>query len=94
MQNGHVMFLVSVPAANLKQLNLKVERFDSTWWTHRGGEINDEEYLDQQGYQRTVDNNRANKFAAYLQQDEAISPTVLLINDRNGACTYNKETGS
>jgi DGQHR domain-containing protein len=94
VQNGHVMFLVSIPAAKLKQLNLKVERFDSTLVErHRGGEITDEEYLDQQGYQRTVDNNRANKFAAYLQQDEAISPTVLLINDRNGACTYNEKTG-
>src|SRR5438309_4277119 len=94
VQNGHVMFLVSIPAAKLKQLNLKVERFDSTLVErHRGGEITDEEYLDQQGYQRTVDNNRANKFAAYLQQEEAISPTVLLINDRNGACTYNEKTG-
>jgi DGQHR domain-containing protein len=94
VQNGHVMFLVSIPAAKLKQLNLKVERFDSTLVErHRGGEITDEEYLDQQGYQRTVDNNRANKFAAYLQQDEAVSPTVLLINDRNGACTYNEKTG-
>ena len=93
VQNGHVMFLVSIPAAKLKQLNLKVERFDSTLVErHRGGEITDEEYLDQQGYQRTVDNNRANKFAAYLQQDEAISPTVLLINDRNGACTYDEKT--
>ena len=94
VQNGHVMFLVSVPVAKLKQLNLKVERFDSTLVErHRGGEITDEEYLDQQGYQRTVDNNRANKFAANLQQQEAISPTVLLINDRNGACAYNEKTG-
>ncbi len=30
VQNGHVMFLVSIPAAKLKLLNLKVERFDST----------------------------------------------------------------
>ena len=30
VQNGHIMFLVSIPAAKLKQLNLKVERFDST----------------------------------------------------------------
>ena len=88
------MFLVSIPAAKLKQLNLKVERFDSTLVEAPSrSEITDEEYLDQQGYQRTVDNNRANKFAAYLQQEEAISPTVLLINDRNGACTFNEKTG-
>lgn len=93
-QNGHIMFLVSIPAAKLKQLNLKVERFDSTLVERlRSEEITKEEYLDQQGYQRTVDNNRANKFAAYLQQETAISPTVLLINDRNGACTYNEKTG-
>ena len=29
-QNGHIMFLVSIPAAKLQQLTLKVERFDST----------------------------------------------------------------
>lgn len=93
-QNGHVMFLVSIPAAKLKQLNLKVERFDSTLVERfRRDEISKEEYLALQGYQRTVDNNRANKFAAYLQQETAISPTVLLINDRDGACTYSEKTG-
>src|SRR6266849_1833781 len=93
-QNGHIMFLVSIPAAKLKQLNLKVERFDSTLVERlRGEEITKEDYLALQGYQRTVDNNRANKFAAYLQQETAISPTVLLINDRNGACTFNEKTG-
>ncbi len=86
--------LVSIPAAKLKKLNLKVERFDPALVERlRSGEVTNEEYLEQQGYQRTVDNNRANKFAAYLQQEEAISPTVLLINDRNGACTYNEKTG-
>jgi DGQHR domain-containing protein len=94
VQNSHIMFLVSIPAAKLKQLNLKVERFDSTLVERlRNEEITKEEYLAQQGYQRTVDNNRANKFAAYLQQETAISPTVLLINDRNGACTFNEKTG-
>ena len=95
VQNGHVMFLVSIPAAKLNLLNLKVERFDPSLVERlRRAEITSEEYLDQQGYQRVVDNNRANKFAAYLQQDEAISPTVLLINDRNGACTFNQTTGA
>jgi DGQHR domain-containing protein len=94
VQNNHVMFLVSVPAAKLKQLNLKVERFDSTLVErHRSGEISKEDYLEQQGYQRLVENNRANKFAAYLQSDTAISPTVLLINDRDGSCTYDEKTG-
>lgn len=95
VQNGHVMFLVSIPAAKLKQLNLKVERFDSSLVERlRQEEISREEYLEQQGYQRIVDNNRANKFAAYLQNDNAISPTVLLINDREGSCVYNEKTGT
>lgn len=94
VQNGHVMFLVAIQAAKLKQLNLKVERFDSTLVERlREQEITKEEYLNQQGYQRTVDNNRANKFAAYLQQESAVSPTVLLINDRDGACTFDEKTG-
>lgn len=93
-QNGHIMFLISIPAAKLKQLNLKVEHFNSTLVERlRGQEITKEEYLELQGYQRTVDNNRANKFATYLQQETAISPTVLLINDRSGACTFNEKTG-
>jgi DGQHR domain-containing protein len=94
VQNGHVMFLVSIPAAKLKQLSLKVERFDSTLIERfRSNEISKEEYLAEQGYQRTVDNNRANKFAAYLRQETAISPTVLLINDREGSCQYDEKTG-
>lgn len=95
VQNNHVMYLVSVPAAKLVQLNLKVERFDSSLVERlRSGEIDKEEYLNLQGYQRTVENNRANKFAAYLQSDSAISPTVLLINDRNGACLYDEKARS
>ncbi len=94
-QNGHVMFLASIPAAKLKELNLRVERFDATLVERlRCEEISKDEYLEQQGYQRTVDNNRANKFAAYLQQDAAISPTVLLVNDRNGACSFDDQTGT
>jgi DGQHR domain-containing protein len=92
-QNSHVMFLVSIPAAKLTELNLKVERFDSTLVERfRSGQISKEQYLAMQGYQRSVENNRANKFAAYLQNDAAISPTVLLINDRDGACTYDEKS--
>ena len=88
------MYLVAIPAATLKTLRLKVEHFDSTLIERfRSNEITKEEYLAQQGYQRTVDNNRANKFAAYLQQETAISPTVLLLNDRDGSCQYDEETG-
>jgi DGQHR domain-containing protein len=93
-QNTHVMFLVSIPAGKFKELNLRVERFDAMF---RGqltrGEISKEEYLSLQGYQRTVDNNRANRFAAYLEDETAISPTVILINDREGSCSYNEKTG-
>src|SRR5947207_223065 len=89
VQHGHVMFQVNIPAAKLRKLNLKVERFDSSFVEQfRRGDITKEEYLERQGYQRIVDNNRANKFAAYLQDDTAISPTVILLNDRDGSCTY------
>jgi DGQHR domain-containing protein len=95
IQNNHVMFLVSIPAEQLNKLNLKVERFDPDLIGKlQRGEITNEEYLEQQGYQRLVDNNRANKFAKYLQDEEAISPTVLLINDRDGSCKFNEKTGT
>ena len=93
VQNGHVMYLVSIPAAKLKELNLKVERYDPALVErYRGGEITKEQFVALQGYQRTIDNNRANKFAAYLQQESAISPTVLLMNDRGGGCTFDEKT--
>ena len=59
IQNGHVMFLASIPAAKFNQLNLKVERFDPSLVERlRREEITREEYLEQQGYQRHRAGNR------------------------------------
>jgi DGQHR domain-containing protein len=93
-QNGTEMFLVAIPLKNLAELDIRVERFDASLFDKlRNGSITPEELLQKQGYQRAIERNRANRFAAYLQQDSAISPTVVLVNDRNGACSYDEETG-
>ena len=93
-QNGTEMFLVAIPARRLTELDIKVERFDAGLFDQfHNGDISAEQLLEMQGYQRLVEKNRVNRFAAYLKLDSAISPTVLLINDRDGGCKYDDETG-
>jgi DGQHR domain-containing protein len=93
-QNGTEMFLVAIPARRLAELDIRVERFDASLFDQfRKGQISAEHLLQKQGYQRAVEKNRVNRFATYLKQDSAISPTVLLINDREGGCKFDEETG-
>lgn len=93
-QNGTEMFLVAIPIKQLAELHIEVERFDTSLFDqYRNGQLTGEQLLQKQGYQRSIEKNRANRFAAYLKQDSAISPTVLLINDRTGGCKYDEQTG-
>jgi DGQHR domain-containing protein len=88
------MFLVAIPTRRLAELDIKVESLDASLFDQfRKGQLTPEQLLQKQGYQRSVEKNRVNRFAAYLHQDSAISPTVLLINDREGGCTFDEETG-
>ena len=88
------MFLVAIPIKSLRQLDIQVERFDASLFDQfRNGHLTAEQLLQKQGYQRLVEKNRVNRFAAYLKQDSAISPTVLLINDRDEGCKYDEATG-
>lgn len=93
-QNGRFMYLVSIPAGQLARLDLKVEPFDASLVKMvRNGEISTEEFLDQTGYQRPLENNRVNRFCTYLKDEKSISPTVLLINDRDGSCNFDERKG-
>ena len=93
-QNGTEMFLVAISARCLADLTITVERFDaSLFGEFHNGDITEKELLARQGYQRSVETNRVNRFAGYLKQDLAISPTVLLVNDRDGGCKYDDESG-
>lgn len=83
VQNGQEVFLFFLPAKTLNELPIRVEQFDSN-----------SPYDDpNQGYQRTAEKNRARRFARYLEAPDAISPTALMLNDRNSQTKYNAKTG-
>src|SRR5437899_69005 len=83
VQNGQEVFLAFIPASVLSKINLRVEHFDA------------EKPYDapEQGYQRTIENNRARRFARYLEQPDAISPTAIMVNDRHSQTEFNPKTG-
>lgn len=73
VQNGQEIFLFLLPAKTLNALPIQVEQFDPN-----------KPYDDlAQGYQRSAEKNRARRFARYLENVRAISPTALMLNDRN-----------
>src|SRR5687768_11818316 len=73
VQNGQQIFTGFIPAKVYAALNIRVERFDAS------KELDDPD----QGYQRSPENNRARKFTRYLDQPDAVSPTAILLNDRD-----------
>lgn len=78
VQNGQELFLFFLPAKALRALPIHVEKFDSS-----------KPYDDpNQGYQRSPENNRARRFARYLAEADAKSPTAIMLNDRNSQTTY------
>ena len=82
VQNGHEVFLFFLSASTLKDLPIAVERFDP-----------DKPYDDQdQGYQRAPEKNRARRFARYLKKADAMSPTALMLNDRDSVTNYNSKS--
>ncbi len=83
VQNGQELYLFFLPAKTLNALPIQVERFDS-----------DMAYDDpDQGYQRVAENNRARRFARYLERPAAISPTAIMLNDRNQQSKHDPKTG-
>src|SRR5437868_7394369 len=83
VQNGQEIFLFFLPAKTLNALPIQVERFDP-----------DKPYDDpEQGYQRLAERNRARRFARYLDTAKAISPTAIMLNDRNQQSKYDPKTG-
>src|SRR5688572_12300876 len=83
VQNGHELFQFFLPASVLKDLPITVERFDP-----------DKPYdHPDQGYQRAPENNRARRFSRYLERADAMSPTALMLNDRNAVTKYDAKSG-
>ena len=83
VQNGQELFLCWIPAKTLSALPIQVEKFDP-----------EKPYDDpQQGYQRTAEKNRARRFARYLAEPDAISPTAIMLNDRNEQTKYDAKAG-
>ncbi len=83
VQNGQEVFLFLLPAKTLNALPIKVEQFDP-----------DKPYDDSaQGYQRAAEKNRARRFARYLESPDAISPTALMLNDRNRVSKFDAAKG-
>lgn len=81
VQNGQELFLFFLPAKALKALPIHVEKFDAS-----------KPYNDpNQGYQRAAENNRARRFARYLSEPDAKSPTAIMLNDRNSQTSYDQE---
>jgi len=84
VQNGQEVFLCFIPAKTLNALPIKVEQFDPN-----------KPYDDPaQGYQRSAEKNRARRFARYLEQVRAISPTALMFNDRNRVSKWDATKGT
>lgn len=89
-QNGVVFFQCAVPVQDYCQLKRIVEPFSvELKQKFLKGEITKEAYIQEQGYQRDYKPNRANKFAKYISQLHASSPTCILINDRTGNVSFN-----
>src|SRR5438874_3872290 len=83
VQNGQELFLFLLPAKALKALPIQVEQFDPN-----------KPYDDPaQGYQRSAEKNRARRFARYLEAPSAISPTALMLNDRDRVSKFDAKTG-
>ena len=81
VQNGHQLFLFFLSADILKSLPIEVERFDP-----------DKPYsAPDQGYQRAPEKNRARRFARYLQKPDALSPTALMLNDRDSVTGFDPQ---
>ena len=81
VQNGHQLFLFFLSADILKGLPIEVERFDP-----------DKPYsAHDQGYQRAPEKNRARRFARYLQKPDALSPTALMLNDRDSVTEFDAQ---
>lgn len=73
VQNGQEIFLFFLPAKTLRALPIEVEKFDP-----------EKPYDDPaQGYQRAAERNRARRFSRYLESPQSISPTALMLNDRD-----------
>src|SRR4051812_11212398 len=83
VQNGQELFQFFVPAKTLKDLPIKVERFDP------GLPYDDAD----QGYQRAAERTGARRFARYLEAADAISPTALMLNDRNSQTKFDAKKG-
>lgn len=84
VQNGQELFLFFLPAKVLDVLPIKVEKFDAA-----------RPYDDpDQGYQRLAEKNRARRFARYLNEPDAVSPTAIMLNDRNSQTKYDPKTGT
>ncbi len=83
VQNGQELFQFFLPAKTLKALPIKVERFDP------GLPYDDAD----QGYQRAAERNRARRFARYLEAADAISPTALMLNDRDSQTKFDAKKG-
>ena len=83
VQNGQELFVFFLPAKTLNALPIRVEQFDP-----------DKPYDHaEQGYQRTAERNRARRFARYLETPDAVSPTALMLNDRESQSKYDIKTG-
>ena len=83
VQNGQELFLFFLPAKTLDALPIQVEQFNP-----------DKPYDDpDQGYQRLAEKNRARRFGRYLQAPDAISPTAIMLNDRNSQSKYDPKKG-
>jgi DGQHR domain-containing protein len=84
VQNGNVIYTTFIPAKIYADLNIVVERFDS-----------DKPYDDpDQGYQRSPENNRARKFTRYLEEPDAMSPTAIMLNDRESQIVFDPKTNT
>src|SRR5439155_23325340 len=83
VQNGQELYVFFLPAKTLNALPIRVEQFDP-----------DKPYdHPDQGYQRTAERNRARRFARYLETPDAVSPTALMLNDRDSQSKYDTKTG-
>src|SRR2546423_13012950 len=84
VQNGQEVFLFLLPARTLTALPIQVEQFDPN-----------RSYDDAtQGYQRSAEKNRARRFSRYLEAAGAISPTALMLNDRNKVSKFDARTNT
>ncbi len=93
-QNGTEMFVVTIPAKRLAELDIKVERFDASLFDQlRNGQLTAEQLLQKQGYQlprwRRTGSTASPPTCSRIRPSP---PPSLLINDRAGGCRYDEET--